>query len=75
MQQKEDCFFYTDESLVPEKRKICTMCVRCREQHPELGWFWEGSKLGYGPFDFICKKCGHIIFTPRGQNEEAVVSG
>jgi hypothetical protein len=70
----EDCFFYIDESAPVENRTITVMCCKCRMNHPDLGWFWEGSKLGYGPFNFVCKTCGHVIYTPKGQDEETATS-
>jgi hypothetical protein len=58
---KEDCYFWIDEKLPENEQKINILCEKCQLKNPDLGWFWEGSKLGYGPFDFICSKCNHII--------------
>ena len=57
----EDCWFWMDENIPEEERTMNVLCRKCHEQFPKLGWFWEGSKHGYGPYDFICKKCGHEI--------------
>ena len=60
-QQKEDCYFYTDISLPQNEQEINVLCVNCYKNGGINGWLWEGSRLGYGPFDFTCKKCGHEI--------------
>jgi len=60
--QKENCWFWIDKDLPEDQQKINVLCQTCHEtKFQDLGWFWEGSRLGYGPFDFICEKCGHII--------------
>ena len=41
------------------------LCEKCHLEFPNLGWFWEGSKLGYGPYDFVCSKCEHVIHSPN----------
>jgi hypothetical protein len=61
--RSEDCYFWTDESVPEDERKINVLCEGCHLKFPGLGWFWEGSRLGYGPFDFICEKCGHVVHT------------
>lgn len=59
----ENCYF-----LINEKKEINVLCEKCKvEKFPENGWFWEGSKFGYGPFDFICHVCNHIIH--KGEKE------
>lgn len=60
----EDCYFYIDANLPEDQQKVSPMCQECHKNFPDLGWLWEGSKMGYGPFDFICSKCGHVIFSP-----------
>ena len=65
--QKPDCFFYAEEP----SQKIRVMCVGCKKDFPDLGWFWEGSRLGYGPFVFACSKCGTVISEPKGTNEKS----
>jgi hypothetical protein len=69
-EQKQDCFFYTEDSLPLAEQKIRVMCMKCHEENPDIGWFWEGSRLGYGPFVFACSKCEHIIFDPKGEHEK-----
>jgi hypothetical protein len=62
MSAKQDCYFHTDKLLPIEEQLIKTMCVNCFKSNPDnAAWFWEGSKAGYGPFDFICSICGHVI--------------
>lgn len=66
----EDCYFFLDESVPEDERKMKVLCVTCqKEKMPDTGWFWKGSSLGYGPFNFICSLCGHIIYSPN-KNEE-----
>lgn len=59
--QKQDCYLWIDESAPEDERTVNVLCMGCSKKFPGLGWFWEGSRLGYGPFDFICNKCGHIV--------------
>lgn len=59
--KKEDCYLYMDETIPEEERTMNVLCEKCHLKFPGLGWFWEGSKLGYGPFDFTCNKCGHLV--------------
>jgi hypothetical protein len=60
-QIKQDCYFYTDQNLDVSEQTIKTMCVECYKNSDVACWFWEGSRLGYGPFNFICDTCGHTI--------------
>jgi len=58
----ENCYFWIKDEVSEPNPVINVLCVQCRDKnHPKLGWFWEGSKLGYGPFDFICGDCGFVI--------------
>lgn len=57
----ENCYIWVDLSKSEEERNVNILCEKCHESNPDLGWFWEGSKLGYGPFDFICSECKHVI--------------
>ena len=69
----EDCYFYIDSGKQEEEQNLDILCMTCHEKYPDLGWFWQGSKHGYGPYDFICSKCNHVIFSPaknqRGASE------
>jgi hypothetical protein len=58
----ENCYFWIDNTVPEEQRMMNVMCVECHDKnHPDLeAWFWEGIK-GYGPYDFICDKCGKVI--------------
>lgn len=60
-QQKQDCYFYVDSSLPENQREINVLCVECYKKNSINAWLWEGSRMGYGPYDFICKNCGHEI--------------
>jgi hypothetical protein len=57
-----DCYFWIDNQVPEEERIMNVMCVDCHvdSQH-DSGWFWEGSKKGYGPYEYKCDKCGKII--------------
>jgi len=59
--QQENCYLWMDQSIPEEERTMNVLCEKCHLKYPGLGWFWEGSRLGYGPFEFICNKCGHIV--------------
>lgn len=57
----EDCYFYTTKKN--GELYVVPLCIRCHDEiYPDLGWFWEGSKIGYGPYLFECEKCGKIIY-------------
>ena len=59
--RREDCYIWMDETIPEDQRTMNILCEQCHVKYPGLGWFWEGSRLGYGPFDFICNKCGHVV--------------
>jgi hypothetical protein len=64
MPADSDCYFFIDmdEAVPSEEHKVSPLCIPCREKdYPNVGWFWEGSVKGYGPWDFICKNCGAVI--------------
>lgn len=64
--ENPDCFFILDMNVPDENRKIETFCVPCYlETGRDDGWFWEGSKRGYGPFMFKCDICETIIHKPE----------
>lgn len=67
--QNQDCYLWIDESVPEDERTMNVLCMECSKKFPGLGWFWEGSRLGYGPFEFTCNKCGHIVHhAPKHQN-------
>lgn len=69
-----DCYFFIDmDSNVPEEeRTISTLCVPCHEKdYPDTGWFYEGSKEGYGPFNYVCCRCGTYIHKAEDDADEA----
>lgn len=57
----EDCYFFIDmdKDVPEEKRTISVLCVKCHKEHytPDTGWFWPGSKEGYGPWEYKCSNC------------------
>lgn len=65
MSDLKDCWFYQDTNVPENERKMHILCERCHVSHPNLGWFWKGSVYGYGPYDFICSKCSHVIYKPE----------
>lgn len=58
---KEDCYFYIDQNIPEDERPISVLCKQCYEKN-KVGWFWEGSKIGYGPYDINCSKCNKQIY-------------
>ena len=69
--RRENCYLWFDPEVPEDQRTMNVHCEQCHIKHPDLGWFWEGSRLGYGPFDFICNECGHVIHAaPKSNNEE-----
>lgn len=69
--RREDCYIWMDETIPEDRRTMNILCEQCHLKYPGLGWFWEGSRLGYGPFDFICNKCGHVVHAGPVKNTEA----
>lgn len=61
----EDCYLYIDSSVPESERTIGILCMKCHNDFPTLGSFWEGSKFGYSPYDFICSKCNHVVSSPN----------
>jgi hypothetical protein len=67
----EDCYFWVDDSVAEEDRNMSVLCLKCRdEKMPDVGWLWKGSFFGYGPFDFICSLCGHVVYSPNHNEKE-----
>jgi len=63
----EDCYFFIDPNpnIPEEERTLSILCVECHNRDaPDTGWFYEGSKEGYGPYDYQCCKCGKFIHRP-----------
>lgn len=66
----KNCYFLVDNSVPEKERKMIIFCEKCREEKiPGRGWFWEGSKFGYGPFDFVCSSCELVIYSPNSLNK------
>jgi len=68
--EKKDCFFFIDGESVPEEeRRMRCVCAKCvMDKKIDGGWFWEGSKRGYGKYVYKCESCGEIIYKP-GKND------
>lgn len=69
----QDCYFFIDlnEAVPEDKQKVSVLCIPCRnEHHPDTGWFWNGSNSGYGPWDYICCKCGQKVHEHQDENLE-----
>ena len=60
---QNDCYFYIDTSLELEKQAIHSICIECygKNYKDKNCWFWNGSKLGYGPWDIKCDSCNSFI--------------
>lgn len=66
----EDCYFFieTDPAIPEEERRVRVVCTECHDKHmPDTGWFYPGSKEGYGPFNYLCCKCQKVIH--EGEND------
>lgn len=75
----EDCYFYVDmEQDVPdEERKVSPLCIHCHEDKfpgQNVGWFWQGSINGYGPWVYQCKICGRVIHKPDQEEYEKITT-
>ena len=58
----DDCYFFVDHTVPLEQRKISVLCVECHDtKMPDTGMFYNGSKEGYGPFEYKCCLCGKIV--------------
>jgi len=69
MNDNIDCYFFIDIEDASKDKHIFCLHVECRdENYPDTGWFYQGSKEGYGPWDFICRHCGKYIH--KAENEE-----
>lgn len=69
----QDCYFFFDaeknKDIPEEQHRLSILCVPCRDQYnPGVGWFWNGSREGYGPWNYICCRCG-INVNPNGEKE------
>lgn len=58
---KEDCYFFIDQNIPEEERPISVLCKKCHESK-QVGWFWEGSKRGYGIYDIMCSDCKQYVY-------------
>jgi hypothetical protein len=64
----ENCYFWLDLEVPEAVRTMSIFCIQCHdEKYRNVGWLWEGSKKGYGPFDYKCTICGKMIH--KGSNE------
>ena len=67
-----DCYIFMDPTIPEEKACMSFLCVDCkREFFPDTEMHLHpGSKEGYGPFDFICDKCGCFLHEEKENNNE-----
>jgi hypothetical protein len=57
-----DCYFFVDLSVPENDRTMSVLCTDCHDNKmPDVGWFYKGSKEGYGPYEFKCCICGRIV--------------
>jgi len=69
---EEDCYFWIDQSLPEDEQFMNVLCVECHNgKYPQLGWFWEGSTKGYGPYDFTCGVCGKLVHAAPNNEKES----
>jgi hypothetical protein len=69
MKTQEDCFFYVGSTSQDEEERILARCLNCQKEE-DGGWFWEGSKKGYSPYDVSCNVCGKFIYKYEKENTE-----
>ena len=66
-----DCYFFIDQNKPVEEQHILCLHESCRnEYYPGVGWFYKGSKEGYGPWDFVCHHCKQIIHKAQDVEED-----
>ena len=67
----EDCYFFIDpDPSVPEEQKTMSiLCVKCHRDTPDVGWFYQGSKDGYGPFVYECTRCNKMIYNGKRKKQ------
>jgi hypothetical protein len=72
----EDCYLFIDETVPEDERTMKVLCVGCRDKEkPTSGWYWKGSVFGYGPFDFVCSVCNHVVYSPNLKNDKEEAKG
>lgn len=61
----KNCYFIVKQDQ-DQAEKICALCIECKENYyPDEGWFWEGTKNGYGPWLYQCCNCSQVIHNPE----------
>ena len=55
----ENCYFFVEV----DTEIVRCVCIKCHDDKMSLddGWFYEGSEIGYGPFDYKCHFCEKMI--------------
>ena len=69
----EDCYFFVDPdpTIKEEDRTMNILCLECHDTHmPDTGWFYQGSKEGYGPYEYQCCRCNKKINDEEEEEEE-----
>lgn len=56
--QQDSYWFIEGESESAKMNAICVICAKKQNK----GWFWEGSRLGYGDYDLFCSSCNNVIY-------------
>lgn len=67
-----NCYMQPDPNPVvkEEERTMVFYCEECRNAKHPGAWFYEGSRYGYGPFDFMCEECGKVLHQHVEEEEE-----
>lgn len=69
--KSQNCYFFVDLSIPEKDRCISALCIQCHDAKlPDTGWFYNGMKEGYGPFDFKCSICGNFIHKANDDENE-----
>lgn len=55
--QQDSYWFIEGESNDAKMNALCVICAKKQNK----GWFWEGSRLGYGDYDLFCASCNNAI--------------
>lgn len=63
-----DCYWFIDKEKT-ENQTMEAICQECHNTNP-FGWFWPGSKRGYGNYDLSCAICGKVLNIKNEDKEE-----
>ncbi len=65
---QEDCVWFLDSSVPEDEQKMQAMCLECHKKH-KLGWYWNGSSIGYGDYDLNCCFCETALHQREKEND------